>query len=235
MHVGVMDDIDQILKYCLPEVYYPEFDSKYHEVGIVKEQGSVLGAIIKKGTSYSDTEWFFVSYEEFIFMVKKMEIQHLLWNPNKNKMILRKAEINSSIERINSVDAYFRYDVVFNCIPDSARIPCAICSILQVDGIDTIVMLIASGSRTERLFQLIQQTGGTESKSRKFINSISAIVPFRHFENFVSTLAANGFNLSCCMESSDNNTLSCIYGSKIPKKFKESPRLIHEKVRQLVR
>ncbi len=72
-----MDDIDQILKYCLSEAYYPEFDSKYHEVGIVKADAGILGAIIKKGTSYSDTEWFFVSYEEFISMVKKMEIQHL--------------------------------------------------------------------------------------------------------------------------------------------------------------
>lgn len=230
-----MDDVDQIFKYCLPEMYYPEFDSKYHEVGIVKEDGSILGAIIKKGTTYSDTEWFFVSYEEFIFMVKKMEIQHLLWNFDKNKMRLRKAEVNSFIERINSVDSYFRYDVIFNCILDSDRIPCAVCSILQVEGIDTIVMLMASGSKTECLFQLIQQTSGTESKSRKFINSISVIVLFRHFEKFVHTLAANGFNVSYCMESSDNNTLNCIYGSKIPKKFKESPKFIHEKVRQLVR
>lgn len=230
-----MDDVDQIFKYCLPEMYYPEFDSKYHEVGIVKEDGSILGAIIKKGTTYSDTEWFFVFYEEFISMVKKMEIQHLLWNFDKNKMRLRKAEVNSFIERINSVDSYFRYDVIFNCILDSDRIPCAVCSILQVEGIDTIVMLMASGSKTECLFQLIQQTSGTESKSRKFINSISVIVLFRHFEKFVHTLAANGFNVSYCMESSDNNTLNYIYGSKIPKNFKESPKLIHEKVRQLVR
>lgn len=230
-----MDDVDQIFKYCLSEMYYPEFDSKYHEVGIVKEHGSILGAIIKQGTVYSDTEWFFVSYEEFISMVKKMEIQHLLWSPDKNKMILRKAEVNYSIERINSIDAYFRYDVVFNCIPDSDRIPCAVCSILQVDGVDTIVMLMASGSKTECLFQFIQQTNGTEFKSTKFINSISAIVPFRHFEKFVHTLAVNSFNVSYCMESSDSNTLNCIYGSKIPKKFKESPKLIHEKVRQLIR
>lgn len=230
-----MYDVGQIFKYCLPEMYYPEFDSKYHEVGIVKEHGSILGAIIKQGTAYSDTEWFFVSYEEFISMVKKMEIQHLLWSPDKNKMILRKAKVNSSIERINSVDAYFRYDVIFNCIPDSDRIPCAVCSILQVEGIDTIVMLMASGSRTECLFQLMQQTNGTESKSTKFINSISAIVPFRYFEKFIHTLAANGFNVSYCMESSDNNTLNCIYGSKIPRKFRESPKLIREKVRQLVR
>ena len=32
-------------------------------------------------------EWFFVSHEEFISIVKKMEIQHLLWSPDKNKIL----------------------------------------------------------------------------------------------------------------------------------------------------
>lgn len=93
-------------------------------------------------------------------------------------MVLRKAKVNSAIENITSVDSYFKHDVIFNCKPGEKKIPCAICNILQVDKVDTLTMLIASGDKTDKIFQLIQQFVTAELKPIKYTNSIRVILPF---------------------------------------------------------
>ena len=96
-------------------------------------------------------------------------------------------------------------------------------------------MLIASGDKTEVLFQLIQQFVTAEPKPIKYINSISVIIPFNQLKNFVTTLDVNGFKVSYCMESAENFTLQHAYKNKIPKQFRESPEFIYEQVRRMIR
>lgn len=218
----------------LPEEVEPQFEAKYHEVGIVKEGNRITGAIVKEGTVQNDTEWRYVSYEEFLSLVKRREIKHLQWDEDKNRIALRKAKVNSSIENIHSVDSYFKHDVIFNCRPDKNTIPCAICNILQVDKVDTITMLIASGEKTDKLFQLIQQFVTAEPKPIKYTNSIRVILPFHQFQNFVITLIQKRFQVSYCMETAENFTLQHAYKNKIPKKFRESPEFVYEQVRRMI-
>ncbi len=218
----------------LPEEVEPQFGAKYHEVGIVKEGNRITGAIVKEGTMQNDTEWRYVSYEEFLSLVKRREIKHLKWDEDKNRMVLRKAKVNSVIENITSVESYFKHDVIFNCKPSKDKIPCAICNILQVDKVDTITMLIASGEKTDKLFQLIQQFVTIEPKPIKYINSIRVILPFNQCKNFITTLARNGYKVSYCMETAENFTLQHAYKNKIPKKFRESPEFVYEQVRRMI-
>ena len=218
----------------LPEEVEPQFEAKYHEVGIVKEGNRITGAIVKEGTVQNDTEWRYVSYEEFLSLVKRREIKHLQWDEDKDRIALRKAKVNSSIENIHSVDSYFKHDVIFNCRPDKNTIPCAICNILQVDKVDTITMLIASGEKTDKLFQLIQQFVTAEPKPIKYTNSIRVILPFHQFQNFVITLIQKRFQVSYCMETAENFTLQHAYKNKIPKKFRESPEFVYEQVRRMI-
>lgn len=218
----------------LPEEVEPQFGAKYHEVGIVKEGNRITGAIVKEGTMQKDTEWRYVSYEEFLSLVKRREIKHLKWDEDKNRMVLRKAKVNSVIENITSVESYFKHDVIFNCKPSEDKIPCAICNILQVDKVDTITMLIASGEKTDKFFQLIQQFVTTEPKPIKYINSICVILPFNQCKNFITTLARNGYKVSYCMETAENFTLQHAYKNKIPKKFRESPEFVYEQVRRMI-
>lgn len=223
------------LQELLPEEFEPKFEANYHEVGIIKEGNAITGAIVKEGSVLDDTEWVCLTYEEFLSLVKKREIKHLQWDESKNRIALRKAKVNSSIENIHSVDSYFKHDVIFNCRPDKNTIPCAICNILQVDKVDTITMLLASGERTDSLFQLLQQFLTTEPKPIKYINSISVILLFNQFQNFVTTLNRKGFEVSYCMETAENFTLQHTYKNRIPKKFRESPEFVYEQVRKMIR
>lgn len=122
------------LKELFPEDFDPEFAAKYHEVGIIKEGDRITGAIIKTGSAFDDTKWLYVSYDEFISLVKEKEIKYLQWNTDRNRIALRKAEANSYIENINSIDSYFKHDVIFNCKPDSSTIPCAILQFCNLTG-----------------------------------------------------------------------------------------------------
>lgn len=232
--VPTMCGAENSLQELLPEEFDHELKARYHEVGIVKEGNRITGAIVKEGTVQKDTEWHFVSYEEFLSLVKRREIKHLQWDKDKNRIALRKAKVNSSIENIHSVDSYFKHDVIFNCRPDKNTIPCAICNILQVDKIDTITMLLASGERTDSLFQLIQQFVTAEPKPIEYTNSIRVILPFHQFQNFVTTLTQKRFQVSYCMESAENMTLQHAYKNKIPKKFRESPEFVYEQVRRMI-
>lgn len=233
--VPTMCSAEDALREWLPEEFEPKFEAKYHEVGIIKEGNTITGAIVKEGSVLDDTEWVCLTYEEFLSLVKKREIKHLQWDKSKNRIALRKAKVNSSIENIHSVNSYFKHDVIFNCRPDKNTIPCAICNILQVDKVDTITMLLASGERTDSLFQLLQQFLTTEPKPIKYINSISVILPFNQFQNFVTTLNRKGFRVSYCMESAENMTLQQVYKNRIPKKFRESPEFVYEQVRRMIR
>lgn len=203
------------LKEIFPEDFDPEFDAKYHEVGIVKEGNSIIDAIIKEGTVHCDTEWQYVSYDNFISLVKAKEIKHLKWDLNKNRMTLWKAEINSKIENITSVDSYFKHDVIFNCKPDGNKIPCAICNILQYNKVDTITMLMASGDKTEQLFRTIEQFVIVQSKPKMYCNSVEVIIPFSQLKDFIEMLAINGFKVSYCMESAENFTLRHAYKNEV--------------------
>lgn len=233
--VPTMCSAEDALRELLPEEFEPKFEANYHEVGIIKEGNAITGAIVKEGSVLDDTEWVCLTYEEFLSLVKKREIKHLQWDESKNRIALRKAKVNSSIENISSVDSYFKHDVIFNCRPDKNTIPCAICNILQVDKVDTITMLLASGERTDSLFQLLQQFITTEPKPIKYINSISVTLPFHQFQNFVTTLNRKGFRVSYCMESAENMTLQQVYKNSIPKKFRESPEFVYEQVRRMIR
>lgn len=232
--VPTMCSAADALREIFPEDFDPEFDAKYHEVGIVKEGNSITSAIIKEGTVLDDTEWQYVSYDNFISLVKAKEIKYLKWDINKNRMILWKAEINSNIENITSVDSYFKHDVIFNCKPSKDKIPCAICNILQYNKVDTITMLMASGDKTEKLFQIVEQFTTVPPKPKRYYNSIEVIVPFNQFKDFVSKLDINGYKVSYCMESAENFTLRHAYQSKIPKHFRESPEFVYEQVRRMI-
>lgn len=232
--VPTMCSIEGMLRERLHEEVEPQFEAKYHEVGIVKEGNRITGAIVKEGTVQKDTEWHYVSYGEFLSLVKRKEIKHLKWDEDRNRMVLRKAKVNSVIENITSVESYFKHDVIFNCKPGKDKIPCAICNILQVDKIDTITMLIASGEKTDKLFQLIQQFVTAEPKPIKYTNSIRVILPFHQFQNFVITLTQKRFQVSYCMETAENFTLQHAYKNKIPKKFRESPEFVYEQVRRMI-
>lgn len=116
-----MFSVDDVLRELVPEEVEPQFEAKYHEVGIVKEGNKITSTIIKTGTIHDDTRWCYVPYDKFISLVKRKEIKHLQWDEDRNRITLRKTKVNSAIENIKSVDSFFKHDVIFNCKPGGGQ------------------------------------------------------------------------------------------------------------------
>lgn len=52
---------------------------KYHEFGVTKENGKITGFFLKEGGVAVVGRPFFVSYQQFIELVKQGEVQQFYW------------------------------------------------------------------------------------------------------------------------------------------------------------
>lgn len=191
---------------------------RYHEVGTVKEDDQVVGFFIKEGGIMDSAEPFFVSYAQFVELVKKCEIQQLYWDHTlddigvdfdddygQKEMSKRTKRAVDKAPVVEDFDTFIQRDVTFNCDDSNGLIPAAILFVSQVLFAKSVVVAIPSSEKVREMrSKLCEVRPVLKPLIQEKIGLLNITIPMNMFEVMLETIDSLGYNLSYCTESARN-------------------------------
>ncbi len=191
---------------------------RYHEVGTVKEDGQVVGFFIKEGGVMDNADPFFVSYAQFVELVKKCEIQQLYWDHTlddvgvdsdddfgREQMPKRAQRAVNKAPVAEDFDTFLQRDVTFNCDGSNGLIPAAVLYVSQVLFAKSVTIVIPSSEEVREMrSRLCEVRPVLKSLIQEKISLLNITMPMNMFEVMLETIDSLGYNLSYCTESARN-------------------------------
>ena len=191
---------------------------KYHEFGVTKENGKITGFFLKEGGVAVAGRPFFVSYQQFIELVKQGEVQQFYWNDSTDSIGVNVKEdvgqgkvarwvrkAMKKVPEIKDFEEFLKRDVVFDYHWEHGVVPAAVLKITKTMLMNMITILMPYTEEVEQMHQKIEREL-PECKGLFGLRAggLTLTVTVNLLEEVLTRVKGLGYPILLCMETVKN-------------------------------